>query len=85
MSEYYSGLGKLQYSEKLQLVGLNLEDDPYLGNGFTNNLSDWPKVKYGHIFGYFIQRPGVYKQEQLLSWKQLDAYNYFTNGHVRKR
>ena len=41
------------------------------------------KIEYGHIFGYFISRPGVYTQEQLLSWKQLDAFNYFEAGYVR--
>ena len=38
-------------------------------------LALWPRIKYGHIFGYFIIR--TYTQEQLLSWKQLEAYNFF--------
>ena len=25
----------------------------------------------------------MYTQEQLLSWKQMDAFNYFQAGHVR--
>ena len=41
-------------------------------------------MEYGHnIFTYFIRRPGLYTQEQLLSWKQLDAYSYFQAGYVR--
>ena len=40
-------------------------------------------MEYGHIFAYFIRRPGLYTQEQLISWKQLDAYNYFQAGYVR--
>ena len=28
-------------------------------------------------------RPGFYTQEQLIAWKQLEAYNYFQNGYVR--
>ena len=43
----------------------------------------WPQVEYGNIFKYFIEQPGVFTQEQLLSWKQLESYNYFRNGHVR--
>ncbi|MCG8623863.1 MAG: hypothetical protein MJE68_17960, partial [Proteobacteria bacterium] len=46
-------------------------------------MTQWQKIEYGHMFAYFISRPGTYTQEQLLSWKQLEAYNYFENGHVR--
>ena len=45
-------------------------------------MSLWPNVEYGHIFAYFIERPGIYIKEQLLSWKQLESYNYFHNGYV---
>ena len=89
MSEYYNGLkntAKSRYREKLQSVGLTIEDDPYIPENRKNYLSDnmslWPKVEYGHIFAYFIERPGVYTQQQLLSWKQLESYNYFQNGYV---
>ena len=50
---------------------------------FRPKMSLCPKIEYGHIFAYFLSRPGMYTQEQLLSWKQLDAYNYFVNGYVR--
>ena len=46
-------------------------------------MVNWPKIEYRHIFAYFISRPGTCMQEQLLSWKQLEAYNYFQNGYVR--
>ena len=46
-------------------------------------MSLWPRVEYGNIFCYFINRLGTYTQEQLLSWKQLEAYNYFESGFVR--
>ena len=88
MSDHYLSLketAKSRYRLKLQLLGISLENDPYIsGNAnFQDNMTAWPPVEYGHIFGYFIRRPGVYTQEQLLSWKQLDSYNYFTNGYVR--
>ena len=88
MSEYYNGLkntAKSRYREKLT-VGLTIEDDPYIPenhkNYFIDNISLWPKVEYGHIFACFIERPGVYTQQQLLLWKQLESYNYFQNGYV---
>ena len=89
MSDYFEGLSnkaKNRYKEKLQAVGLGIQDDPYKPENDTkyvgDNMSIWPKVEYGNIFAYFVQRPGVYTQEQLLSWKQLDSYNYFQNGYV---
>ena len=43
-------------------------------------MVNWPKIEYEHIFAYFIYRLGtytLYTREQLLSWKQLEAYNHF--------
>ena len=90
MSEHYNGLknmAKSRYREKLQTVGLTIEDDPYIPENhknycLTDNMSLWPKVECRHIFAYFVDRPGVYTQQQLLSWKQLKSYNYFQNGYV---
>ena len=95
MSERYNGLQntaktKSRYREKLRTVGLTIEDDPYIPENHKNYLTDnmslwpklWPKVEYGHIFAYFIECPSVYTQQQLLSWKQLESYNYFQNGYV---
>ena len=70
----------------MESVGLLLSDDPYLESNdgrFSDDMSLWPRVEYGHIFAYFIKRPGTYTQEQLLSWKQLEAYNFFESGYVR--
>ena len=89
MSEYYDTLSeesKVRYAEKLKLAGLSLEEDPYdyrNNNNYKDDMTAWPPLEYGHIFTYFIRRPGLYTQEQLLSWKQLEAYNYFLNGYVR--
>ena len=90
MSEDYNGLkntAKSRYREKLQTVGLTIEDDPCISENhknycLTDNMSLWPEVEYGHISTYFIERPGVCTQQQLLSWKQLESYNYFQNGYV---
>ena len=89
MSEYYKSLGsseKARYIAKLETVGLTLEDDPYAkesGEKFKTNMISWPPLEYGHIFGDFITRPSVYTLEQLLSWKQLEGYNYFQSNYVR--
>ena len=88
MSSYFKSLdwqGKERYREKLESVGLTLKDDSYSpeNDGFRSDMTNWPKIEYGHIFAYFIVRPGTYTQEELLSWKQLEAYNYFECGYVR--
>ena len=66
MSSYFetlNAMGKERYSEKLTCVGLSIRDDPYLpeNNGkFVADMTTWPQLEYGHIFVYFIKRPGVY-------------------------
>ena len=89
MSEYFKALSrktKKRYLDKLGCVGLGINDDPYSSQtdtDFNADMSNWPSVEYGHIFSYYISRPGTFTQEELLSWKQMDAYNYFMSGHVR--
>ena len=87
--DYFSSLnaiGQHRYMDKLRLLDLSLADDPYnVANSisFVKDMSHWPPLEYGHIFCYFVDRPGVYTRQQMLQWKQLDAYNYFTSGFVR--
>ena len=89
ISMHYESLeakAKQRHGEKLSCVGLSIGDDPYLPINdcrFVNDMATWPWIEYGHIFGYFITQPGVYTQQQLLSWKQLDAFNFFQAGYVR--
>ena len=89
MSVYFESLddkAKARYRTKLELAGLSLQSDPYAPENqekFQEDMTAWPPVEYGHIFAYFVRRPGVYTQDQLLSWKQMDAYNYFQSGNVR--
>ncbi len=67
----------------LMLLGLNENEDPYSSKNsmnFVDDMTKWPPVEYGHIFCYFIHRPGVYTRRQLLQWKSLESYNYFKQG-----
>uniref|UniRef100_A0A1X7SIT7 Uncharacterized protein n=1 Tax=Amphimedon queenslandica TaxID=400682 RepID=A0A1X7SIT7_AMPQE len=83
MSEYYKKLDAVaqkRYLEKLQLLDLGIEDDPYslaLDANFIDDMTKWPKVEYGHIFCYFIERPGVCTKKQLLNWKSLQSLQLF--------
>ena len=89
MSEQYKSLdpaARARYLAKLQVLGLKEADDPFAtwnNSKFEDNMSLWPPVEYPHLFCYFVERPGVYTQQELMQWKSLEAYNYFKNGHVR--
>ena len=88
-SDYFRSLeapAKWRYVEKLSTVGFFLGDDPYLPKNevrFSDDMTTWPQIEFNDIFTYFISRPGLYTQEQLLSWEQLDSYNFFQAGYVR--
>ena len=76
---------KRKYLEKLSCVGLSMSDDLYLScndHKYVNDMTTWPCIEYGHIFGCIVRRPVVYTKEELLSWKQMRAYNFFQPGHV---
>ena len=72
-----------RYRDKLKLLGLKEDEDPYKSTNFVDDMTLWPPVSYGDIFCYFIDRPGVYTKQQLLQWRSLEAYNYYQSGHVR--
>ena len=88
MSSYFESLdwqGKKRYEEKLETAGLLLEHDPYSSDErFCSDMTCWPKIEYGHISAYFITRPGTYTQQELVSWKQMEAYNYFQTGKTAR-
>ena len=62
--------GEAKVLRKLFCVGLSMADDPYLSSNdekYVNDMTTGPSIEYGHIFGYFVTRPGVYTQQELLS------------------
>ena len=89
MSRYFQSLDKRskeRYVLKLEVAGLTIKEDPYLPERDTEWSSDvrnWPKIEYADILSYFITRPGTFTLKQLTSRRQLEAYNYFQNNHVR--
>ena len=72
-----------RYRDKLSLLGLSEDEDPYQSMNFIDDMTLWPPVSYGDIFCYFFDRPGVYTKQQLLQWRSLEAYNYYESGHAR--
>ncbi len=84
MSEYcksLEGVAKQRYTKKINLLGLQEEDEPYSERSllkFIDDLTLWPPVEYGHIFCYFVHNT----KQELMQWKSLQAYNYFQSGLV---
>ncbi len=63
MSDYYGGLDRVaqdRYKAKLHLLGLDVLQNPYDTRNacnFVDDMTKWPRVKYDHIFCYYIERP----------------------------
>ena len=61
MSNYLQSLdetGKSRYLEKLDLIGLSEEDDPYSPQNtayFLDCMGSWPPVEFGHIFAISLK------------------------------
>ena len=71
-------MGKERYKEKLEPVRFSISNKPYSPSHtkkFFSDISQWQKIKYGHIFAYFISRSGTYTQEQLLLGSSGNADN----------
>ena len=88
MGEYYKSLkpeaqpAQERYSFKSQCAGLCLKEDSYLIKDYSKDMRQWPIVISSYTS--LRKRPaGIYTEEELLSWKQLDSYDYYRNGYVR--
>ena len=62
---------------EVTVVVLQGFDDPFSESN-SSKLTDVPAVEFLFSGTLFLGQ-----QEQLLSWKQLDTYNYFHCGYVR--
>ena len=88
-SAYFHGLDRPsqeRYILELEVAGLAIKDDPYSpsrSGEWSSDVRYWPKIEYADIFSYFIARPGTFTFQQLASWRQLEAYNYFKNNYVQ--
>ena len=69
--DFLDGVPKSRYFDKLKVLGLAATDDPYRPYA----SADFQKAMPCDC--------GVYTRQELLQWKQLEAYNYFKSVFVR--
>ena len=72
-----------RYKQKLQISGYEVPD-PFSLTDWEDNIHKWPPVEYGDIYNYLINSPGVYTQDTLKAYKSLDAYSFYSAGHVHQ-
>jgi len=63
-----------RYLQKLSLSGYKVPDPFSLK--CIDDVSLWPEILLGNIWGYFINTPEMYTNNSLLSYKSLDSYNF---------
>lgn len=88
MSDYYKSLNnedKIQYMKKLTLEnGQNVLPDPFSIVKWDNDILLLPDVSYVDLLDYLINTPSEFTKENMKTYKSLEAYNFFLNGHVQE-
>jgi hypothetical protein len=87
LSTYVSSLderSKQRYTDKISSIGCI---DPYVipPNQFSDDDDKLPPLEFGDLFTYLVITRSAYTNEQMKSYKGLEAYNHFTSGWVRER
>ena len=87
-SEYYYTLsmGERCYYEK-KLNTARLKCDPYVLKTWTmsKDIHDYPSITYPGMCSYLVASPNPdYSYEKMMSYKSLQAHNYFLCGWVKE-
>ena len=86
-SKYFTSLSdedKEGYISKLTLSDGQILPDPYsLVENWKNDVRSMPDISWGDVYNYLINTPSLFSKEALKAYKSLEAYNFYTNGHVQ--
>jgi hypothetical protein len=82
---YYESLQgdvRKRYDEKTSVVN----GDPYMmaKGEFSKDRREWPEVTNMDIIQFLVYKESAYSQDQLKSYKSLDAYRFFQDGWVQE-
>ena len=75
ISEYFTSLeftARKRYLEKLKIDGREL-DDPFGidDDQWSEDLTQWPELKFGVLYTYLIDSEGVYTKEKLKAYTKV--------------
>lgn len=76
-------VSQARYIEKLHIDGKPIPD-PYTIENWTEDMTLWPNIMYGHVYNYVINTPGIYTKEAMESYTSLEGYNFLESGKVRE-
>ena len=82
--EHLDSVAYSNYKQKLSCSGYDVPD-PYsiFDTEWEDSVSKWPRVEYGNLFNYFIKTPGMYTPTNLESYRSLDSFSLYRDGHVQ--
>ena len=72
-----------KYEEKLITTDGTVLPDPYiLVENWKDNVKLLPVITWADIYNYLINTSSLYTNENLKTYKSVEAYNFFVSGHV---
>nr|XP_047129777.1 uncharacterized protein LOC124809815 [Hydra vulgaris] len=89
MSEYFKSLKleeAIDYTKKLTLKNGEVLSDPFIiePKEWSNDLNHLPNITWQDVTQYLIDTPSIYTKESIRAYKSLEAFDYFTCGHVQE-
>ncbi|XP_067652387.1 uncharacterized protein [Haliotis asinina] len=64
------------------LSHLNINSDPFLIPGYSNNLSQSPEIGIYDVFNYLVSFRPDYDRRKLRAYKSFQDYRLYADGHV---
>ncbi len=64
------------------LSHLNINSDPFLFQGYSNNSSQCPEIGLYDVFNYLVSFRPDYDRRKLRAYKSFQDYRLFADGHV---
>ena len=69
---------------KLKLAdGTQLPDPLLLSNGWHQEMTKMPPIKWWDITNYIMKTPSPYTQDTIRNLKANEAHEFYANGHVQ--
>ena len=83
---YYKNLSKenlIVYDKKLQLLDGTKLPNPYELSSWHQDIKKLPPIKLWDVSFYLLTKPSDFTKESAQNLKSMEAYYFFTAGHVQ--